>query len=156
MHMSDHENQPSTGIEIAMLRSDMDELFQTHADKVEVYQPDDFTQPAEIVLAGTCHFSDAEGVQQHCDMQIRQRFDKSGNNYLIVTGQPGDYYWGQMTDKEARSILLGNQPMSEEDAAAVRWLIRPELTQWSEQDTRRWASQERLYDMADSYARKKA
>jgi hypothetical protein len=148
------ENLAAEETEIVMLRSELAELLQTHADKTAIHQSDDWDQPTEIILAGTCHHTDSEGRPKISDVHVRQRLDQNGTDYLIITGDPGNFYWLQITDSNAQSIFLGETPLSADDVAIIRLLVRPGTTEWSTEDTQRWAKIENIYETADRYARR--
>lgn len=152
MHMSSHENIRSSDLELTLMRSDLIELFQIHADKTILRQSDDLEQPIEIMLSGTYPLM-LNGYATDVDVHVRQRIDQHGIDYIIITGQENDYYWCQITDQEATSVAT-QKPMDDRDIAAIRQLISRDKTAWSEDDSRKWRYTGSPYEVTDLYRKK--
>ena len=147
------ENFSSSEAEITLLRSDLAELFQAQADKTELWVDENWEEPTEVVLAGICHITNDEG-EHALEVQIRQRLDAHGVDYLIIVGEKGKYYWVQITDQAAYHIHKGEKPIDSGVAAAMRFYIRDGATIWSNQEARQWAMRGGMYEQADIHAQR--
>lgn len=140
--------------ELAMLRSDLSELFRSHSHMLAFRQSDDFTQPAEVVLGGMCPALDENKQQQQFDIEvhIRQRIDDMGTDYLIIVGMPGDYAFCRIADNYACNISQqGDEPMTLESIEAVRLFLNPTVTEFSAEHSVVYAAKSGLYEAADRY-----
>ncbi|USN96103.1 MAG: hypothetical protein H6797_03430 [Candidatus Nomurabacteria bacterium] len=147
------ENSSSSETEIVLLKSELAELFQANADQAELWTSDDLELPTEVVIAGTYHVvGKSEG--RDVDVQIRQRIDENGMDYLIVIGSAGDYAWRQITDKGAWCADNGELPITAKDTEIIRLLIRPGTTNWTAEEAKRWATLGGMYEQADMRARR--
>lgn len=135
--------------EVIMLRSDLEEIFMAHADKTVVQQSDDWEQPAEVLLSGSCVLQQAESANR-LDVHIRQRVDSYGVNYLIIFGPPGDYYWGQVTSKGSWTVVNA-KPLSQEDAMVIRRIISKERTTYSAVDNQKWLAEQEPFEAAERF-----
>lgn len=151
--MLNPENLPNNEIELTLLRSDLMELFQEHSDKIAIHQPDDLSKPAEIVIGGTYQQPGNENAEI-IEVHVRQRLDNLGTNYLIIVGSHMNYSWSQVADTFASSIYQGETPLASEDIEAIRRLLQPHTTNWSNEDTQKWLTVNRLFELADSYAKR--
>jgi hypothetical protein len=149
-----HSNENDVEVELTMLRSDLAEFFQTHADMMAIHQPDDWDHPAEVVIAGIRHYDDNDGQPQQSHIHIRQRLDQNGTDYLIIAGKTDEKHWVQIMDNKAVTIYQGETPLGLNAATWLRRYLRPDVTDWDAADTQRCAGMENLYAAADSYARR--
>lgn len=149
------ENFSSSEAEITLLRSDLAELFQAQADKTELWTDDDWELPTEIVLAGVCRFTNDSG-KHAIEVQVRQRLDDKGLDYLIIMSENGNDYWMQITDKGAWRLYKkkGEEPLGADDAAGARFFIRDSSTTWTIEEAKHWAMLGGLYEQADIRARR--
>jgi hypothetical protein len=154
IHMSSPENIRSNELEVVMLRSDLTELFQTHADKIITKQSDDWERPTEIMLSGIFQFTH-NGILNDIDVHVRQRLDQHGVDYLMISGQPNNYYWCQITDTDAMSVAT-QKPMDDLDIACMRRMLSPGATKWSEDNSRIWKYLSSPYDTAENYRQRLA
>lgn len=149
--MSSPDIPPPYDTESALLRSDLEDIFKTHAGIITIQQTEDLMQPAETLLAGTCRFVDSGGKHQVCVMHARHRIDDRGDDYLVIAGRPGYFSWYQFNDAQTRSFDTCKS-VSPEESAALRWLMRTEITTWSEKDVHQWTAIDRPYDTAERIA----
>ncbi|HUO61828.1 MAG TPA: hypothetical protein VMT96_00035 [Candidatus Bathyarchaeia archaeon] len=150
----DFEHLSSDNTEITLLRSELEELFKTHANKTVIWQPTfdmetpefvDMHQPAEILLGGTCDLGESI-----LNIHVRQRLTAdNGFDYLILVGEPGTYSWNQITDKGAWSVHDGEQPLKLDDVEAIRLVIHDEIAKWTIEDAEKWSDISALYTHAD-------
>lgn len=154
-HMPNNpENYANNDVELAMLRSDIAELFQANTHIVAFLQAEDLEQPVEIVLAGGCAPANNK-LAAEIDIQVRQRLDSNGTDYLIILGTPGDYSWCQINDRYASLIHSdGERPLTPGEIATLRQFVNSDITQWSEAQARQCAKMKNLYEKADTYAKR--
>lgn len=145
------EHSSSDDIEIVLLRSELSEIFHTHANVADLWTDENFDQPTEIILGGTFHFTNADSTH-NIEVQIRQRIDERGIDYLIVVGEAGEYEWYQVADTGAWRTDNGEQSLGSREAEAIRMLIRPDSTTWTFEEARNWAMMGGMYEMADRRA----
>jgi hypothetical protein len=143
--------------ELAMLRSDLAELFQSQSNNLAFWQNDDFDQPVEIVLGGMCQGQDPNKQKQEFDIEvhIRQRLDDMGTDYLIIIGTPGDYAFCRIADNYASNISQqGDEPMNLKSIEAVRLFLNPTVTEFSTYHSEAYALKSGLFDAADRFTTK--
>ncbi len=148
-NMPNPENIQRDESELVMLRSDLFELFQTHANEIIVRQSDNWEQPTEVMLSGIYQFT-KNGSITDIDIHVRQRLDRYGTDYLVITGQPNDYYWCQITDYEATSIAT-QKPMDDNDVIVMRRILSSGTTTWSEDSSRLWRYLPSPYDAVEEW-----
>ena len=154
---ANHERQPNDNTDLIMLRSDLSDLFRSHADLLAFRQPNDFEQPTEVVLGGTCQRSDPNRQNQERDYEvhIRQRIDDMGTDYLIIAGIPGDYAWCRIADNYACELSRkGDAPLTSKSIDAVRLFINPTITKFTSHHSALYAAKSGLYETADQYTNK--
>ncbi|USN96250.1 MAG: hypothetical protein H6797_04200 [Candidatus Nomurabacteria bacterium] len=148
------ENHSENESELTMLRSDISELFQAHADKLAFRQPKDLREPIEVILAGT-YDTTYNNNPINLEVQVRQRLDDNGTDYLIIIGKQGSFKWCQITDNFASVIYdKGEKPINAEDIMVIRKVASADSTDWSTKDSQRWAGKGDLYQVAETHARR--
>jgi len=147
------EHSSSNEIEIVMLRSELSELFHRHASVADLWVDENFDLPTEVVLGGTFHFSNKDGAH-NIEVQVRQRIDELGMDYLIIVGLAGEYEWRQIADTGAWRTDNGEEPLKSNEAEALRMLIRPDATIWTFEEAKNCAMMGGIYELADIRARR--
>lgn len=148
------EQTPEDSSELALLRSDLSELFRSHSHMLAFQQSENFDQPAEVVLGGTCQAHDPDAQIQEWDIEVhvRQRIDDMGTDYLIIIGTPGDYAFCRIADNYACNISQqGDEPMTQKSIEAVRLFLNPTITDFSIYHSTVYAAKTGLYEAADRY-----
>lgn len=148
------EQLPENDTELTMLRSDLTSLFQSHSHLLAFQQAENFDQPAEVVLGGTCQAADPDAQVQEWDIEVhvRQRIDDMGTDYLIIIGTPGDYAFCRIADNYACNISQqGDEPMTLKSIEAVRLFLNPTITDFSIYHSTVYAAKTGLYEAADRY-----
>lgn len=147
------EHSSSDDIEIVLLRSELSDLFHANANVTDLWIDDNFERPTEIVLGGTFHFRNSDGAH-NIEVQVRQRIDERGMDYLIIVGLAGEYEWCQVADTGAWRTDSGEKPLKSKEVEAIRMLIRPDETMWTFEEAKNWAMMGGMYEMADRRARR--
>lgn len=145
------EDYSSSETEIVLLRSELAELYQSHADKLQLWTADNWEEPTEVVLAGTYNHINNQGSHS-VEIQIRQRIDADGIDYLILVGERGEYSWLQVTDNGASRVDDNDTPLASEDTEIIRHIIRHDTTRWDAVESQSWAMRGGMYELADKQA----
>lgn len=149
------EQQPEDSVELAMLRSDLSELFRSHSHMLAFRQLDDLDKPAEVVLGGMCKAKDLNKQEWDYEVHIRQRIDDMGTDYLIIVGSPGDYAFCRIADNYACNISQeGDDPMTPRSIEAVRLFLNPTVTEFSSHHSTVYAAKPGFFEAADKYTTK--
>lgn len=145
------EHSSSDDIEIVMLRAELSDLFHRNASVMGLWIDENFDTPTEVVLGGTFLFRNNEGAHD-IEVQIRQRIDERGMDYLIIVGLAGEYEWRQVADTGAWRTDKGEEPLQSNEAEALRMLIRPDATVWTIEQANNCAMMGGMYETADRRA----
>lgn len=146
----DRQHDEQEQIEAALLRSDLMELFQTHgqAQNTAIFIPDDFEQPADVILSGTYQASETEQAA----VTIIQRTDEAGLSYLLMRRVGDENYQCLITNTTANSVWTGMPAMTYEDLTTIRIPLQPGATDWSAERSQQ-AADDRVTSDPFSYVR---
>ncbi len=126
--MEKYEQEQQYTVELSLLKSDLSSMFFIHEDESAVYQPDDMTASAELILAGSYNFDDAP-----LDISISQRIDQNNivNFLLLYAVESYDHYWCFIDDKKALMVSGELCPMTLENIVDVRAMISEDHAIWN-------------------------
>lgn len=147
------EHSSSDDIEIVMLRSELSDLFHRNASVTGLWIDENFNTPTEVVLGGTFLFRNNDAAH-NIEVQVRQRVDERGMDYLIIVGLAGEYEWCQIADTGAWRTDSGEEPLKSSEAEALRMLIQQGATIWTFEEAKNWAMMGGMYETADQRARR--
>lgn len=113
-------------LEAELLRDELADLFRDNIDQSALLIPDDFDQPAEVILAGTYQMTETE----HAEFSVQQRVDETGPIYLIRHSFGSDNTYYLITGSSAKSVWMGMPDLAHEDVRKVRDLMQPDAVKW--------------------------
>lgn len=151
--MSSPEKFSNPETELTLLRSELHDLFLTHHDKIELYQPEDLNEPVELVLGGFCTFLDDKNEPWSINVHIRQRMNIDGPDYLVIMNANGYSYWREIAPTFATEIFNGHElPLDQRGAEILRFHISPDRTEWKSEYSREYMSHADWYGRAQKFA----
>ena len=125
--MEHKEAESGFELELALLRSDLKDLFVTHAVEGAVFQPDNLNSHAEYVLGGTYANGDDSFM-----VSVSQKVNQNGLNYLLICSIANyGNYWCLVNDQEAVTVWGGRPPMDLSDVLNVRAMLSADHSIWS-------------------------